>query len=197
VLFGQAEPAGRLAYGIVESELDIPDIDMNAKSARYDRFWGYRLQQQKETRPAFPFGFGLGYGQVELVTGKTEILKNLGERFFEVGVTVRNQGENKSSDVIQIYGGKADQLGSQDYQRVLLGFVRTRYLEQGESETLKVKCRLDPIARWDKKDKRFVVTQGSYRISVAKHERDEQSYTQEVWISQIAWSARTELKQEV
>ena len=59
VLVGEAEPAGRLAFTILESELDIPEINLSATSVTYDRFWGYRLGQKRQKRPAYPFGFGL------------------------------------------------------------------------------------------------------------------------------------------
>lgn len=192
VLFGQAEPAGRLAYGFVESELDIVDIDMNATKVRYDRFWGYRLGQQRQVRPAYPFGFGLGYGNVQL--GNASKLSSLTERFFEVQVTVKNQGKHKSSDVIQVYGGKTSP-SSGDYQRVLLGFTRTKYLEQGESESVTVQCRLDPLAGWISSEKSFKVDGGSYDISISKYEGDEKSQTQTVKIEQVDWSVKTQIAQ--
>jgi beta-glucosidase len=196
VLFGQAEPSGRLAYGMVESELDIADIDMNARSVKYGRFWGYRLQQQKNTRPAFPFGFGMGYGRFELDEHTIQIPDALSERFFEVHVTVRNVGSHKSSEVVQIYGGKADQLGPKDYRRVLLGFARSQYLEEGQTETLKIACRLDPLAHWNVESKIFEIEQGDLNIFLSKYEGDEQSQVRRIPVEKIAWSVRTGIPQQ-
>jgi beta-glucosidase len=197
VLFGEAEAAGRLAYGYVESELDIASIDMNATSVRYDRFWGYRLAQQRNDRPAYPFGFGLGYGRFELDIGKIQKLSTIDERFFTIEVAVQNQGEHSSSDVVQIYGGKACEFGTPDHSRVLLGFARTRYLGQGDRQTLQVQCRLDPLARWNSAAGGFDVDQGKYAISVSHFEGDPQSITQTVEVCHVHWSAKTELRQEV
>lgn len=197
VLFGQAEPAGRLAYGWTESELDVADIDMNAASVTYDRFWGYRLQQQRGVRPAFPFGFGLGYGRFHVDADELRIPNSVKDRFFDVQVTVRNRSNFKSSDVVQIYGGKAQDRSARDYERVLLGFARTRYLAQDESETITVRCRLDPLARWVSSQGGFEVDAGSYAILVSRYEGDDQSHSRTVQLDRVTWSAKTLRDQDV
>lgn len=184
VLFGEAEPAGRLAYNIVESELDIADIDMNATQVEYGRFWGYRLLQREKRKAAYPFGFGLGYG--DIVCGDLRVPGSLNERFFDVHVKITNCGHHTSSGVIQIYASKFPP-SEDDYVRVLVGFARAESLEPGDSTVVPVHCRLDPVARWNDADKSFSVPAGQYNILASRYEGDAQSLVQTVSVGQVGW----------
>ena len=185
VLVGEAEPAGRLAFTIPESELDIPDIDMAATSVTYDRFWGYRLAQQRNKRPAYPFGFGLGYSQVSL---QSQVASQLSDRFFNVKVKFQNTGKNKTSGVVQVYAGK-QQRGNTDYERVLVGFARSDDLAPNASAEVEVQCRLDPVSHWNGKTNQFEVEGGKYNIWVSQFEGDEVKLDL-VEVSAIKWGVR-------
>jgi beta-glucosidase len=188
VLFGVTEPAGRLAYGIVETETDIPDIDMNSLHVTYGRYWGYRATQKNDTQPAYPFGFGLGYGRISFISDSLEIPRRLSDRFFQVTVTVRNDGKHTTSGVVQIYCGKENP-GETDYKRVLIGFARSRDLEVGGSEVLDVECRLDPVAHWSKRQT-FEVAEGRYRVTACKYEGDEEGVSAMVEVLATEWSVK-------
>lgn len=190
VLFGQAEPAGRLAYNIVESELDIADIDMDAHSVVYGRFWGYRLLQQKQKKAAYPFGFGLGYGNIQIDSETVHIQPVLNARFFEVEVEVTNHSGHASSSVVQVYAGKVAP-SEDDHHRVLVGFTRTPPLAVGESTKAHVHCRLDPLARWNKNDKVFRVAKGNYTIHASRYEGDPQSAVRGVTVDPVVWSVKS------
>ncbi|KAJ9630872.1 hypothetical protein H2203_001397 [Taxawa tesnikishii (nom. ined.)] len=105
VLWGDAEPSGRLTFSVPESEEDLPVWDINAKKIKYDRYWGYRYLQKINKTAVYPFGFGLGYGHIEIQKDQLRCPKVLHERFFSVSVAVRNIGNRPSSVVLQIYGG--------------------------------------------------------------------------------------------
>lgn len=195
VIFGRSEPAGRLAYGIVESEHSLPRLDMASKSVTYDRYWGYRLLQQTGQQAAYPFGFGLGYGDVQMVRTDFDKLVRLQERFFHVDVVVENKGRLPSTTVIQIYGsrviyvGEIDAAGSYDldHERVLIGFARTETIGVGESRTVQVRCRLDPVARWQTDDRTFEVAEGDYRLYVSRWEGDEESLVGKIPVDRVVW----------
>ncbi|GHJ83616.1 hypothetical protein NliqN6_0018 [Naganishia liquefaciens] len=188
VLFGDAEPAGRLAYSIVKSEDDIAEIDMNATSVVYNRFWGYRLIQLKGERAAYPFGFGLGYGDFTLEDLQTS--SSLNERFFEVRVCIANRGLHQSSTVVQVYAGKASPLAS-ECTRVLVGFARSSRLPPGQFTSVSVRCRLDPLARWESKSDQFCVTRGWYKIAASRYEGDADAIVKVIPVQQVRWTVKT------
>jgi beta-glucosidase len=190
VLYGDAEPSGRLAYSIPEAETDIPDIDLQADTTVYGRFWGYRLLQQKRRRAAYPFGFGLGYGTVKFTSGSFKAPRKLDQRFFKASVSVRNAGNNKTTHVVQIYAG-AKNGTSIDYQRVLIGFIRVQ-LAAGEERLCTVKCRLDPVAHYNTESQQFDVAQGDYNLFASSYEGDEESLVVVVPASRFSWSARVD-----
>ena len=192
VIFGRSEPAGRLAYGIVESEDDLPRLDMTSKSVTYDRFWGYRLLQREQKRPAYPFGFGLGFGDVQIVRTHLDGLDEVRSRFFDIDVVVQNKGGYASSTVVQIYAGQVERSGSEDYERVLIGFTRTPTIDVGAESSIHIRCRLDPVARWKSDSETFEVAEGDYRICVSRWEGDEMSHVKVVRVSQVSWGVKAE-----
>jgi beta-glucosidase len=98
----------------------MPAFQLVRTSVVYNRFWGYRLIQLKGERAAYPFGFGLGYGDFTLEDLQTS--SSLNERFFEVRVGIANRGLHQSFTVVQVYAGKASPLAS-ECTRVLVGFI--------------------------------------------------------------------------
>lgn len=186
VLVGAAEPAGRLAFTIPESELGIPEIDLSATSVTYDRFWGYRLGEERQKRPAYPFGFGLGYSQVSL---KSQVSTAINERFFSIKVGVQNTGDKKTSGVVQVYAGKAGTRQENDYERVLVGFARSDELAPKTSAGVEVQCRLDPVSHWNGSSNHLNVDGGKYNIWVSQFEGDE-TKAEVVEACPVSWSVR-------
>lgn len=190
VLFGDAEPSGRLAYSIPQDETDSSDIDLQAEQPVYGRFWGYRLLQQKQRRAAYPFGFGLGYSKVELVHGSLAVPRTLDQRFFDVTVSVRNVGPRETTHVVQVYAGPKVAT-SIDYQRALVGFARVK-LQPGEECQSTIECRMDPVAHFNVKTRHFDVAKGDYNIFASSFEGDENSLTAVVPAPALSWSARVQ-----
>jgi beta-glucosidase len=67
VLVGDAEPAGRLPFAVPTDPAHLPHFDRDATEITYDLFHG-QWKLDRDGRPAhFPFGWGLGWGSVEVV----------------------------------------------------------------------------------------------------------------------------------
>jgi beta-glucosidase len=176
VLFGKAEPSGRLSFVMPESIDDLPDWDPTAEHVVYDRWWGYRLMQKKNKRPLYPFGFGLGYGQLLLVKDSLSSTTSLVERFISVSLKVQNKGKIASSAVVQIYAGRHGRRDQDDYERVLIGFQK-QLVQPGWVQEVSVRCRLDPIAHFNTTTKKLEVVAGEYVIYGSQHEGDPDSET--------------------
>lgn len=128
VLFGDADPGGRLPATFPQSETDIPTEAGGA--ARYPGvveplegecqieasmpcpyfqedysegvFVGYRWYDEQHIQPAFPFGFGLSYTQFRL--SGLRVQRGSGpEPSASVSVTIKNTGKRSGWAVPELY----------------------------------------------------------------------------------------------
>ena len=63
IVFGDANPSGKLPFTIPADVSGLPPFDPSATSVEYGYYHGYTLAEKKGLEPAFPFGFGLGYAR--------------------------------------------------------------------------------------------------------------------------------------
>jgi beta-glucosidase len=142
VLFGYAEPAGRLPMAIPHRQADLPQVDWNANTVSYERWWGQRKLDRDGVAAAYPLGFGLGYTTFSMAD--LEIGPLAGER-FRVSVTVANTGVRAGHHVVQIYAMQPADTGRPVHH--LVGF-RSVHLESGADARITVDCSVRPVQRW-------------------------------------------------
>ncbi|MFL1379782.1 glycoside hydrolase family 3 C-terminal domain-containing protein [Nocardiopsis sp. frass4] len=160
VLFGDAEPAGRLTQTWYRSGDDLPDLldyDVIGSGATYLYFEG---------EPLYPFGHGLGYA--EPVYGEPEAAVDGGR--VTVRVPVANPGERPLEEVVQVY---TRQLASRVRvpARALRGFARLR-LEPGEEAVAEVVFDVADLARWDTVRERLTVEEAPREVLVGRSAAD-------------------------
>ncbi len=182
VLLGDAEPAGRLPMAIPHRQGDLPEVDWDATTVTYGRWWGQRKLDRDGVPAAYPLGFGLGYTtftMTDLEVGE------LGDERFSATVTVANTGLRAGRHVVQIYALQTADTGRRVHH--LVGF-RSVYLEPGTSQRVVADCSIRPIQRWDVdgftlKAEDITVTAASYAgdpaaieatLAVARQSRAEQ-----------------------
>lgn len=142
LLLGDAEPAGRLPVAIPRRQSDLPQVEWNATTVTYDRWWGQRKLDRDGVSAAYPLGFGLGYTTfhvADLTVGRLD-----GES-FTASVTVTNTGARPGRHVVQIYAVQPADTGRPVHH--LVGF-RSVTLEAGSSERTVVECSTRPVQRW-------------------------------------------------
>jgi beta-glucosidase len=142
ILLGDTEPAGRLPVAIPRRQSDLPQVDWDATTVRYDRWWGQRTLDRDGIPAAYPLGFGLGYttfGLADLAVSQLD-----GER-FNAAVTVTNTGIRPGRHVVQIYAVQPADTGRSVHH--LVGF-RSVYLAAGAAQRVVVDCTLRPVQRW-------------------------------------------------
>ena len=123
MLFGRAEPAGRLPFAIPHHESDLVDFDRDADTAHYGLLHGQWHLDANTTAAHLPFGHGLGYTTFELGDARLD-----GE---QVTVTVANTGTRPGATVVQVYGSVAGSAHRRPPKR-LVGFTKVR-LDAGDS----------------------------------------------------------------
>jgi beta-glucosidase len=164
VLLGHAEPAGRLPMAIPHRQADLPQVDWDASTVTYGRWWGQRKLDRDGVPAAYPLGFGLGYTTFSITD--LEIGELGGER-FSATVTVANTGARAGRHVVQIYAVQPADTGRPVHH--LVGF-RSVHVESGTSERVTVDCSVRPVQRWA--SDRFTLAAGDIAIRAASYAGD-------------------------
>jgi len=171
VLFGDAEPGGRLPMAIPTSTRDLPALDNRSRQVSYGRYHGYRHLDKAGLEPAYPFGFGLGYTTFRydaLRLDRSEMDRD-GEIGVEVDVT--NVGPRAGEEVAQIYieydPGRVDRP-----VRELKAFGRLS-LAPGETGTLRRRIRAEDLAWYDTDHRRWQVEESGYTVRAGASARRE------------------------
>lgn len=172
MLFGRAEPSGRLAETIPLSLSHTPAFvnwpGSNGK-VRYGEGTavGYRWYDTTEREVAFPFGYGLGYTVFEYADLRVTVADPATAQ-ATVEVTVTNTGPRDGSDVAQVYVSE-DKPRVLRAPRELRAFQKVR-LAPGESRVLRFELDERAFAHWGESG--WTVSPGSYTIAVGPNSRD-------------------------
>jgi hypothetical protein len=141
--------------------------------------------QKRHRQPACTFGNRLGYSRVSL---QSQVPEQISIRFFNIKVEIQNVGANKTSQMVQIYTDKL-QRGSNDYERVLIGFARSSTLSISKSEEVEVNCRLDPVSHWNGSTNESEVEGGKYHLWVSQIGGDS-AKSVSVQVPAIKWGVK-------
>jgi beta-glucosidase len=177
VLFGDAEPGGRLPATFPRRERDLPTAGERRRYpgvddvVRYSEgvLVGYRWFDERRIRPAFAFGHGLSYTRFAL----RGLRVRAGRRgtTASVSFTVVNRGRRRGSAVPQLYLGLPSARGRVQPPRQLKGYTRVD-LRRGASD--RVTFSLDPrsFASWHAARDRWSIARGCYAVQVGWSSRD-------------------------
>ncbi|MGW4617647.1 glycoside hydrolase family 3 C-terminal domain-containing protein [Streptomyces sp. NPDC004592] len=161
VLYGDANPAGRLTQTWYRSESDLPSI------LDYDIIKSDRTYQYFEGKPLYPFGYGLSY-----TSFRYGELKRVPDG-YEVAVT--NTGRRTGDEVVQLY---VHQRTSRDQQplKQLKAYSRVS-LKPGETKTVRLALRTPDLAHWDVTRSKWVVETAAYDVMVGSSSADIRART--------------------
>ena len=112
----------------------------------------------------YPFGYGLSYTVFTKEMG--EIVANDGK--ISIDVLVTNTGYVAGKEVVQLYYNPPYRNGGIEKASTnLVGFGKTKLLQPGESETVKITFAVEGMASFDEKIKKaYVLEAGVYEISL-------------------------------
>ena len=148
LLYGRANPGGKLAESWPYRYEDVPSSDIYGKTmdALYQEgvYVGYRYYDKAGVSVRWPFGYGLSYTEFAYADLTVE-----GD---VVTVTVRNTGKRAGAEVVQLYIA-APQDGLHRPVRELKGFQKV-HLQPGESE----------MVRFTLIDRNFAVWQDGWKV---------------------------------
>jgi beta-glucosidase len=162
LLFGLANPSGKLPCTFPRSEAHLPPFDPQADSVEYGYYHGYRLLERDGHEPAFAFGFGLSYTTFRYANLRLdrETMRSGGE--LQASVEVTNTGPLAGDEIVQWYVGCE---GSQVDRPVkeLKGLARV-LLAPGETRTVSFHLRGEQLATYDAGRGQWTVEPGEGRL---------------------------------
>ena len=168
ILFGTANPSGKLPVTFPRSASDLPQVSTNMTVPYSEGLAiGYRALDAQGIAPLFPFGHGLSY--------TTFAYSDLGWRAsavpgsVEVEFTLRNTGSLAGTEVAQLYLGFPEAAG--EPPRVLRGFERVS-LASGESRKITITLGPQKLSCWNPTAHARYVPSGMYTLAVGGSSRD-------------------------
>ena len=166
VIFGDANPSGRLPVSFPRSMDQLMPWDVAALSVEHDLLHGYRYLDHHGSEPAFPFGFGLSY--TTFAMSHFEVLR--GDASFRLSVRVENTGARAGATVAQVYVGCE---GSQVLRakNELKGFGRVE-LEPNEVAVIDFEIADEDLRYFDERADDWRLEACIYRFSVGFSSRD-------------------------
>lgn len=171
VLFGDAEPGGRLAESVPEHVAQLPS-DRNFPGLprqveyREGLYVGYRFHDSAGVPARFPFGAGRSYTNFEW----SEVALTGEGTDVSLQVLVTNTGDRSGSDVVQVY--VRDVVSSvRRPDKELKGFSKV-HLGSGESELVIVQLDRRSFAVWDVTAHDWLIETGTFEIVVARSSVD-------------------------
>jgi beta-glucosidase len=169
VLFGDADPGGRLPATFPRSEADLPTAgDPEAypgvgetETYKEGLLVGYRFFDARAKQPAYPFGFGRSYTRFRF---SKLAVRRRGPR-VKVALTVRNAGARAGAAVPQVYVAMPPAAG--EPPRQLKAFAKLR-LDRGEARRVRFTLGRRAFAHWADG---WQVTPGCYRVLAGSSSR--------------------------
>ncbi len=181
ILYGKANPSGKLPFSIARNVADYPYFTPYTKSIDYGYYHGYTLFEKKNLEIAYPFGFGLSYSTFEfsnLSIAKDSINK---EGKLQVTIDVTNTGAMAGEEVVQLYIGFKN--SAVDRPVKLLRAFDKIDLEPTETKTVALEVLAKDLAWYNPELKQWEIEAMEYELFVGnssdKNDLIEQRFTVE------------------
>ncbi|WP_106401216.1 glycoside hydrolase family 3 C-terminal domain-containing protein [Actinocorallia populi] len=175
VLYGDAEPGGRLAETFPAAQDDdaaAPYFPGEPHQVQYREglYVGYRYHTTIDRQPLFPFGHGLGYTTIAWSGIGVDRADVPAGEDVTVNVTVENTGRRAGSDVVQVYLHDRTGVVARP-RRQLAGFAKVR-LSPGERRTVAITVAARAFAFYDVSEADWRIPSGPFDLEIARSSTD-------------------------
>ncbi|MEL1265444.1 glycoside hydrolase family 3 protein [Pseudoxanthomonas putridarboris] len=163
VLFGDANPAGRLPVTFYKAEEPLPAFDDYAMRGRTYRYF--------DGEPLYPFGHGLSYTRFDYTDLRLDRGRVGTDGEVKVSLSVGNSGSRAGDEVVQLYLRPVAPARERALKE-LRGFQRI-HLQPGETRTVEFTLRPErDLRHYDEQAKRYAVDPGQYEVQVGASSAD-------------------------
>ncbi|OUP84009.1 hypothetical protein B5F07_09170 [Lachnoclostridium sp. An169] len=179
IMFGTVSPSGKLPITFPKKYRDTPtafNFPGEYGHVNYGEgiFVGYRYYDFKGIEPLYPFGYGLSYSRFSIRDAVVQnVQKTYGNESSEplrVTVTVKNEGNMKAKEVVQLYvHARKSTLLRPDKE--LKGFAKVE-LEPGEERKVTLELRPRDFASYDTRLHDWACEPGIYDLLIGNSSRN-------------------------
>ena len=170
LLFGDANPSGKLPITFPASLDQLPPFDNESLNVTYEYFHGYRYVDRNGSTPQFPFGFGLSYTAFSIANLRASQAQAAAGDIVLFSVDVTNTGAVAGAEVVQLYvtyPGSAVERS----ERELKGFTKVT-LAPGETRTVEISVPVNSLAYYDVVDSAWALEGLEHEVLVGTSSRD-------------------------
>ncbi len=161
LLFGDANPSGKLPITFPTSLEQLPRFDNESLAVTYDYFHGYRYLDRNDAIPEHPFGFGLSYTTFSIDDLRASQTRAEAGDIVRFSADLTNTGAVAGAEVVQLYvtypGSSVERP-----ERELKGFAKLR-LGPGETKTVEIDLPVNSLAYYD-------ATASAWALEALEHE---------------------------
>ena len=178
VLFGDAEPGGRLPQSFPKQLADNSSITGDPRTYpgkdghvvyAEGLAVGYRHHDSHAIKPLFPFGFGLSYTQFEWSAPRASTL-DMGPDGVSVSIEVTNTGDRAGAELVQLYvQPKSSRLPRP--VKELKAFAKLQ-IAAGATSTATLPIGLRDLAYFDPEARAWIAEAGDYELVIAANAED-------------------------
>ena len=171
ILTGKVNPSGHLTMTWPMAATDHPATvgyaDPVAVAHNEDIYVGYRYFDSFGKEVAYPFGYGLSYTTFDYSKPAVKVKGGVAT----VTVTVKNTGAVAGKEVAQVYV-TAPKGNLEKPAQELKAFAKTRELQPGEQQVLKMTIPVRMLASFDEAGSQWLTEAGVYTFNIGASSRD-------------------------
>ncbi|WP_332847768.1 beta-glucosidase [Massilia sp. S19_KUP03_FR1] len=186
IIYGKVNPSGKLPVTIAKNESDYPSYASYNSVAAYQPaglfgaaptraklemtysegiYTGYRGFDKSNTKPLFPFGFGLSYTSYTYSDMTLSSNTLAGAETIEASFTLTNSGAVDGFEVAQLYVSPAVTSKVDRPEKELKGFAKV-FLKAGASKRVTIPIDARSLSYYVQNTDTFNVDKASYTIRV-------------------------------
>lgn len=162
ILYGQANPSGKLPFTIAQNSEDYPFFNPYIDEITYDYYHGYTLFEKTGKEVAYPFGYGLSYTTFEYANFTTNVTELTKDGTITAKIEVTNTGEVFGEEVVQLYVGFKNSAVDRPV-KLLRGFKKIA-LAPKETKSVEIPVAIADLSWYNPETKQWEIENMNYEI---------------------------------
>ncbi len=162
ILYGQANPSGKLPFTIAQNSEDYPFFNPYIDEITYDYYHGYTLFEKTGKEVAYPFGYGLSYTTFEYANFTTNVKELTKDGTITAKIEVTNTGEVSGEEVVQLYVGFKNSAVDRPV-KLLRGFKKIA-LAPKETKSVEIPVAIADLSWYNPETKQWEIENMNYEI---------------------------------